>query len=142
MSVTALDPFTPEVGMLVWSRTHYRTICEILEPTQKDVWIVRAYDERDEQLHRMTLTITRPGTAHGSSVERAKIQRPQMTPELRQKIEDGLSCRARGHDLTGVLPSGRAAIYLAPNGQRACRWCKIEAAERRKEKVEKQTANV
>jgi hypothetical protein len=136
--VTNLDPYAPIEGMHIWVGRYYRRVVTVLEELGEDRWKVEAYDPREDRVIRMALTINRPVPKEKrETVERHRAEKLRLTPELRQKIEDGSVCRAKGHDLTTSLPNGKPALYLSPNGQTACRWCKLEAAERHKNKLSK-----
>lgn len=67
---------------------------------------------------------------------RSVAPRPPQTPQMRADIAAGRKCRY-GHDMTATLDSGKPVLYVAPNGTKACRLCKIDAANRHKEKNSK-----
>lgn len=68
--------------------------------------------------------------AHFREAGREHKVKGHITPESRRRRHLGLECRAKGHDLTVPLPSGKASVYLAPNGTKACQWCRKDSKER------------
>jgi hypothetical protein len=125
---------TLEVGDMVWVGTHYRRIIEIdPEPLEDGRLSALCSDERDSGVYRMAITLKYESETPRGRSRPSKKREPgvRMTPEIRQKVQDGLMCR-HGHDLTATLPNGKTALYVSASGARACRVCRQEQSYRRK----------
>ena len=121
-----------EVGDSVWVRTHYRWITEVCEIMEDGRLRVYAHDERDDGVYQMAITKHEPEVRAApvrTRSARERLVRPRVTPELRQRVQDGLSCKY-GHDLTANLPNGKPGLTFSKDGKQVCRWCKQEAADR------------
>lgn len=121
MGYQAIEP-----GTAIWVETHYRNVTEVISHVG-DAWEVYAKDERDDQIHKMKLTV-REETPSAPKAKRKPKERKYITPEQRQARQSGLICK-RGHDLTTSLDNGKPVLYISPNGLQACRLCRKEKYE-------------
>lgn len=132
MSAEWLEPI--QAGDAVWVGTYYRTIVEVQGELEDGRLRVLAKDPRTEELCPMALRHTPPEPKRRrDGPKREAVERPKLTPELRQQIADGIRCK-RGHDKTKPLPNGKPGFYINKSGTEVCRWCKAEDVERWKER--------
>lgn len=133
----------PRVGDVVWIKYdpdahtggHYRTVSEIIGWTEEETPRLkfRAADP-DGTLHLMAIllpAVPEPAVP-GPRVHRAPTGR-RLTGSEQRDVDNGSKCRAKGHDLTGLMPNGKPALYVAPNGAKLCQYCRAEGAAKRKE---------
>ena len=133
----------PHVGDKVWIKWepdlktggHYRKIVELVGWTEDEPARLkfRAADP-DGTLHLMAVSLPEfQGTRTLAEVRAARRPRTHRTASEQRDIDNGSKCRAKGHDLTGLMPNGKPALYVAPNGAKLCQQCRAEGAAKRKE---------
>jgi len=134
----------PRPGDQVWIKWddetktggNYRTITELVGWTEDEPARLKFRAAGpDGTLHLMAVALPEfQGTRSLSEVRAARHAPAQrLTASEQRDVDNGSKCRAKGHDLTGLMPNGKPALYVAPNGAKLCQTCRAEGAARRKE---------